>query len=159
VINDLSYGKYDAVVTIGPSYATQRLEAADSMIQFVQAVPQAGAVMGDLLAGSMDWPNADEIAERLKKVLPPGLADEPGAPPAPPAQPESPQPPEPETEPPDPLLGIKVQQEQERLKGLQLDNQKKELEIVRLTGQVETLKAKIVEEIAAESAQPRPMLY
>ncbi len=68
---DMSQGKFDIVVETGPSYSTKRVEAAESMIAFVQAVPEAGAVMGDLLAGAQDWPDADKIAERLKMLLPP----------------------------------------------------------------------------------------
>lgn len=70
-INDLNVSKYDVEVTIGPSYQTQRMEAAESMIQFAQAVPEAAAVMADLIAQNMDWPGADVIAERLKKIVPP----------------------------------------------------------------------------------------
>tara|TARA_R110000737_G_scaffold230580_1_gene244108 strand:+ start:12304 stop:14421 length:2118 start_codon:yes stop_codon:yes gene_type:complete len=72
-ISDLSIGKYDVVVTTGPAYSTQRMEAADAMMQFAAAVPQAGAVMADLIALNMDWPGADTIADRLKKIVPPNV--------------------------------------------------------------------------------------
>ena len=71
LLNDLSQGTYDVRVKIGPSYATRRSEAADSMLQFIQAVPQAAGVAGDLVARNMDWPGADEIADRLHSMLPP----------------------------------------------------------------------------------------
>lgn len=71
LLNDLSQGTYDVRVKIGPSYATRRSEAADSMLQFIQAVPQAAGVAGDLVARNMDWPGADEIADRLHRMLPP----------------------------------------------------------------------------------------
>lgn len=70
-IYDLGVVKYDVVVTTGPAFSTQRMEAAESMIQFAQAVPAAAAVMADLIAMNMDWPGADSIAERLKKIVPP----------------------------------------------------------------------------------------
>jgi hypothetical protein len=76
VFNDISQGRYDVEVTTGPAYATKRQEAADSMIQFVQAVPAAGQVAADLIAKSMDWPNADKLAERLQMILPPGIDPE-----------------------------------------------------------------------------------
>jgi hypothetical protein len=72
VLHDLAEGKYDITVMAGPSYQTQRLEAADSLMQFVQAVPAAGGVVLDLIAKNMDWPGAEEISKRLKKILPPG---------------------------------------------------------------------------------------
>lgn len=73
---DLNKGRYDIAVETGPSYSTRRVEAAESMMAFVQAVPPAAAVSGDLIAQSMDWPMADKIAERLKKALPPQFADD-----------------------------------------------------------------------------------
>jgi hypothetical protein len=72
-INDLGVAKYDVVVSTGPSFATQRIEAAESMIRFAEAVPAAAAVMADLIAQNMDWPGADVIAERLKKIVPPNV--------------------------------------------------------------------------------------
>jgi len=74
---DLSKGKYDIVVETGPSYSTKRVEAAESMMAFVQANPQAAALVSDLIAKAQDWPLAEEMAERLKKALPPGIAEEP----------------------------------------------------------------------------------
>lgn len=73
LINDLTIGKYDIVVESGPSYATKRLEAAETMMQFVQAQPQLAPIIGDLIAKNMDWPGADKIAERLTAMLPPQL--------------------------------------------------------------------------------------
>lgn len=73
---DLSKGKYDVTISQGPSYQTKRQEASEFMIQFTQAVPQAGQFMGDLIAKYQDWPGADKIAERLKKLLPPEMQEE-----------------------------------------------------------------------------------
>lgn len=77
-INDITIGRYDVTVSVGPSYNTRRLESADSMMAFVQAVPSAGQAIMDLLAKSMDWPGANEIAERLRKLVPPNLLEEEG---------------------------------------------------------------------------------
>ena len=74
--NDMSVGKYDVRVAVGPSFNTKRQEAAESMMMFVQTLPQAAQVIGDLVAKNMDWPGADLIAERLKKTLPPGIAED-----------------------------------------------------------------------------------
>lgn len=74
LINDLSHGKYDVTPRRGPSYSTKRIEAVNSMLQFAQAVPQAAAIIGDLIAKNMDWPGADEMAKRLKRALPPHIA-------------------------------------------------------------------------------------
>jgi hypothetical protein len=81
---DLGRGKYDVVVESGPSYSTRRVEAAESMMAFVQAVPGAAAVAGDLIAKAQDWPLADQIGERLKRMLPPQVAGAEQGPPPPP---------------------------------------------------------------------------
>jgi hypothetical protein len=73
---DLAKGKYDIVVETGPSYSTKRVEAAESMMQFVQAVPVAAQVSADLIAKAQDWPLAEEIGQRLKKAMPPGVVEE-----------------------------------------------------------------------------------
>lgn len=70
---DINRGKYDVVVETGPSYSTKRVEAAESMMQFVQAVPAAAQVAGDLIAKVQDWPMAEQIGERLQKMLPPNI--------------------------------------------------------------------------------------
>lgn len=73
MVHDVAAGKFDVTVSSGPSHQTQRLEAADSMMQFVQAMPSTASVMMDLIAKNMDWPGAKEIAERLRRVLPSGV--------------------------------------------------------------------------------------
>lgn len=75
-IYDLTTGKYDVVVSVGPSYTSKRQEAVESMMQLTQAYPQLAQLAGDLLVKNMDWPGAKEIAERLRKTLPPGLAEQ-----------------------------------------------------------------------------------
>lgn len=70
-IYDLSLGKYDVVVSAGPSYNTKREEAAVQMTEFIRSFPQAAPLIGDLLAKNLDWPGADDIAKRFKAMLPP----------------------------------------------------------------------------------------
>jgi len=74
--NDLTRGKYDVRVGVGPSFRTRRIEAANSMVELARVFPQILQVAGDLVAKNLDWPGADEMAERLKKLLPPGIADD-----------------------------------------------------------------------------------
>jgi hypothetical protein len=70
-------GKYDVVVTTGPSYMTKRQEAMDAMSQILQGNPGLWAVAGDLFVKNMDWPGAEEMAERLRKTIDPAvLADQ-----------------------------------------------------------------------------------
>lgn len=71
-------GTYDVAVTTGPGYTTKREEAANAILQLTQNAPQLFGVVGDLLVKSMDWPYADEIARRLRLMLPPALQQEDG---------------------------------------------------------------------------------
>jgi hypothetical protein len=74
VINDMSEGKFDFTVTTGPSFATQRQEAAEFYTGLAQSDPTLMAVAGDLIIKSHDYPMADAIAERKKLMLPPQIA-------------------------------------------------------------------------------------
>jgi len=73
---DLSAGTYDVVVSAGASYQTLRQEAAEAMTQMVQGNPQLMQIAGDLIMRGYDFPNADDIAERLHKALPPELQED-----------------------------------------------------------------------------------
>jgi hypothetical protein len=68
-------GKYDVVVTTGPSYMTKRQEAMDAMTQLLQANPNLWSVAGDLFIKNMDWPGAQEMAERFAKTIDPKLLE------------------------------------------------------------------------------------
>lgn len=75
-IYDLTTGRYDVTVKAGPSFTSRREEAATQMIELIRAYPAAAPVIGDLLARNLDWPGADEIADRLQALLPGNLQGE-----------------------------------------------------------------------------------
>lgn len=66
-------GQYGVTVTIGPSFATKRIEAAESMMNFAKAMPQTAMLIADLIAKYQDWEGAEEMAARLAKAVPPQL--------------------------------------------------------------------------------------
>lgn len=68
---DLTTGKYDVMVVAGPGFNTRREEAATQMMEFIRVFPQSAPLIGDLLAKNLDWPGAEQVAERLKAMLPP----------------------------------------------------------------------------------------
>jgi hypothetical protein len=70
-----SVGRYDVVVAVGPSYGTKRQEAFQALSEISSRNPQLMQVAGDLVMKAADFPMAEQIAERLEKTLPPGLAD------------------------------------------------------------------------------------
>lgn len=72
-------GRYDVVIDTGPSYNTQRQEAAAALTELSTKNPQLMQVAGDIIMKSYDFPFSDQLADRLKKTLPPGLADEQGS--------------------------------------------------------------------------------
>lgn len=72
-VHDMASGKYDVTITVGPNFATQRQEAAETYGQLSQQFPQLMGVAGDLVFKSMDLPYAEDIAERLKVLLPPEI--------------------------------------------------------------------------------------
>jgi len=120
-LNDLSVGSYDVVAEVGPSYATKREYAKDSMIEFMRTVPQLAPMMMDLVAKAQDWPNSEAIAKRARALIPPQVlaaeqADENQ--PAPPPPQEGP--------PPDPEKMAKAQREQQ---GAQIDAAKGQQEL------------------------------
>jgi hypothetical protein len=73
---NLSVGHYDVAMTVGSSYATRKVEAAQAMMDAVQVFPELMGVAGDIVAKAQVWPEADKLAERLKRTIPPHLLDE-----------------------------------------------------------------------------------
>lgn len=69
-VYDLSLGRYDVAVDTGPSFTTKREESAMQMTEFIRSYPDAAPVIGDLLVKALDWPQAEEISERLKAMVP-----------------------------------------------------------------------------------------
>ncbi len=74
---DLTTGKYDVTVSVGPAVQTRRQEAVEALIELIKANPALAQIVSDVLVRNMDWPGAKEIADRLKKLLPPQLQDQP----------------------------------------------------------------------------------
>jgi hypothetical protein len=63
------------------------MEARESMLDFIKMLPDAAPFVIDLLAKNMDWPGADEIAKRLRQMVPPQALADPNQPPPPPPNP------------------------------------------------------------------------
>jgi hypothetical protein len=74
---DVKTGRYDVVVKAGPNYESQRAENAAVIRELIKAYPPLAQMAGDLLIKSMDFPDADKIAERMKPAtsdnIPPQL--------------------------------------------------------------------------------------
>lgn len=72
-IYDIGVGRYDVTVSVGPSFQTKREAEAAQIMQLVGAYPEILHICGDLLVGQMDFSLAKEIAERLKRTIPPNI--------------------------------------------------------------------------------------
>lgn len=82
---NVGVGRYDVTTAAGPSYASKRQEFVDMAMQLIQSVPQAGPVIFPMIARNMDIPYAQELADKLNKMLPPDLRDVKPGEPAPPS--------------------------------------------------------------------------
>lgn len=73
-----SVGRYFVQADVGPSFGTQRQEAFSAFEQIVSQNKDLMPVIGDLMFKNADMPGADEIAERLKRMVPPQALGGPG---------------------------------------------------------------------------------
>jgi portal protein len=64
-------GTYEVISDVGPSYATQRQETFNAIIEILKFAPELAAKIGDILMKVADLPMSEELAERLKPGLPP----------------------------------------------------------------------------------------
>ena len=73
-VYDIGVGSYDVTISVGPSYQTKRQEAVATQIDLMKTLPpQMAANISDIFVGNMDIPGAREIAERLKRMIPPQI--------------------------------------------------------------------------------------
>lgn len=99
MVNDLSAASFDIRVKIGPSFATRRQEAQAFTTELMKVLPpEMAASIADLVAHHSDAEGAEQIAKRLKAMVPPEIIqaaenmDKEGGQPMPPPQPEGPPP-------------------------------------------------------------------
>lgn len=74
VLNDIRKGKYDVVVTVGPSYATQRMEAVDAITQMLGQMgpglpPNISAILAYSVINNTDLPGFQDATEAFRKML------------------------------------------------------------------------------------------
>lgn len=63
-------GRYAVQADVGPAYSTKRQEAWDAFREITAQNQQLTGIIGDLMFRYADFPGADEIAERLKRMVP-----------------------------------------------------------------------------------------
>lgn len=143
-VNDLTVGKYDVVATVGPSFTTKRQEAVE-VYQPLMDNPQIFGLVGDIIFKAMDLPYSDEIAERMKLMLPPEIQQT--------LNEEQDIPPEVQAMMQQANQAMQVVQEQSQLvqqQANEADVAKSEVE--KLTAQLETKQARFEAKVAKEIA-------
>jgi len=69
VLNDLSKGRFDITATVGPSFATQRLEAAEAFQQLSQTQGPFGAIAAYNFVKNLDLPQNEEGVKAMRRIL------------------------------------------------------------------------------------------
>lgn len=64
-------GQYEVQSDVGASYGTRRQETAEALTLVLTQAPNLVPLVGDLLLRSMDFKEAQEAAQRLKRMVPP----------------------------------------------------------------------------------------
>jgi hypothetical protein len=72
-IFNFGVGVYGVDISAGPSYTTKRQEAVEAQMQMAQSYPLLMQIAGDIITRNMDWPGAEDIADRMKLMLPPPI--------------------------------------------------------------------------------------
>lgn len=63
-------GKYEVMADVGPAFATRRQEAWNAYVQILTQNKELVNVIGDLAFKMADFPGAEEVAQRLKRMVP-----------------------------------------------------------------------------------------
>lgn len=70
-----SVGRYDVSIDAGPSVQTQRQEGFSAMMEAAGRNPALWQIAGDIIVGMADFPEAEKLAKRIERALPPNLRD------------------------------------------------------------------------------------
>ncbi len=73
---DITAGKYEVSAITGPSTVTKRAEAAEGMLNMVNAAPDLMSVVLDKIVEAQNWPMARQIAKQLRVAKGPGFIQE-----------------------------------------------------------------------------------
>lgn len=78
VIDLRAKGRYAVRATVGASFTTRRQEVVAQLTELFKAYPPLAVAGMDILIANMDGPGMKQLAERVKRQLPPELRDETG---------------------------------------------------------------------------------
>ena len=135
LINDLSLGKYSVVVNVGPHYSTKRAETAYNLTELAGVVPRIGELGADIIISNLDFEGADEMANRLKKTLPPELTEDENTP----------------VEPKPPTVDELLSKA--KVEGEQLNNEEKKIDIAQKSIELQQFVKEVAQGAAAGAVQ------
>ena len=64
-------GRYDIAADVGPAYTSKRQETLDALTLILTQAPGLVGIIGDLLFKNMEFEDAIEAAQRLRRMVPP----------------------------------------------------------------------------------------
>jgi len=73
IIFNPGFGQYDIMADTGPSFATRRQEAFSALTQIAAQNKEFMGIAGDLLWKVADFPEAQLLADRWRKIIPPNI--------------------------------------------------------------------------------------
>ena len=76
ILNNQMITDAEVKVSSGPAYESRRQEIVDSLMNIGQIMPDKMPAMADIIARNWDTPEANKIADRFAKMLPPELQDQ-----------------------------------------------------------------------------------
>lgn len=66
---EIKKARFDVTVTLGPSYATSRMEALDTLLEASTQMPEIREEAPDIIVRNLDVRGSDEIEKRIRKRL------------------------------------------------------------------------------------------
>ncbi len=66
-----SIGQYDVVAEVGPQYSTRREEFVSATMDILAQNESLTPLIGDLVFRNFDFPGASQIADRMRRMVPP----------------------------------------------------------------------------------------
>lgn len=75
---DLAKGAYSAVVSVGKNYESRLREGSDEIGRVIEAAPEMLKIVGDIYFKFRDFPGHQEIADRMKRMVPPEIRGDEG---------------------------------------------------------------------------------
>lgn len=67
---DLTFNQYGVIISNGPTYASQKEQFSEQLMQFAQGNPQMMPLIADIVVRYSSIPGSEELADRFRVMLP-----------------------------------------------------------------------------------------